>query len=280
MPLGHWAGGGVCCCFGFTPGLTVASPPLSCLLFVQLRCVCRLACSVPPPLSPPQPPRPQGGALPHRGGKGHLRQVLQAPPRGATGAGRGPPAGPTARPGEGVRTGERCTECPDRGRVYHILPLPGKGALVRRDRTNMVSTACRPPGTLRGRREPLQEADGLMCEPLGAGGGWKPAPWPARRSWRRSSLFSPKQCFFINILVKLNKSETFITVAETVEVCPPFPCLALRSVKGPSEPSLRSDRCRLSLQEHLPGRRGPCRSETLSLALPRALGSSLLVGGA
>lgn len=81
---------------------------------------------VPVALSP-QPPWPQRRALPHGGGKGRLRQFLQAVPRRAAGAGRGPPAGRAAPVGAGVRAGEGCAERLDWGHVCHISPLPGKG---------------------------------------------------------------------------------------------------------------------------------------------------------
>lgn len=95
--------------------------------------LCPSFCSHPlaAPLCPPQPTWPPRGALPHRGWKGRLRQVLPALPSRAAGAGRGPPAGPAARPGEGVRAGEGRAQHPDWGRVRHVFPLPGKDMLTR-----------------------------------------------------------------------------------------------------------------------------------------------------
>lgn len=135
---------------------------------------------VPVALSP-QPPRPQRRALPHGGGKGRLRQLLQAVPGRAAGAGRGPPAGRAARAGAGVRAGEGCAERLDWGHVCHVSPLPGKGCW---------HTVTAPA---QGWWLALPEhATGQ--EEAGVGSGW-PRPQhqaggPAAALWQRQDAFS------------------------------------------------------------------------------------------
>lgn len=138
----------------------------------------------------PQPARPQRRALPYGGGKGRLRQLLQAVLRGAAGAGRGP-AGRAAPDGAGVRAGEGRAECLDWGHVGHVSPLPGKGVLARGH--------C--PSTPQDRRRPVG---------LGASSAAMAV---------MHSHFSPRNCPFINDLYKPNKSKVLGALIPSLAVC-------------------------------------------------------------
>lgn len=94
--------------------------------------------------------------------------------------------------------------------------------------------------------------------------GWEAGSMACPRSWPWSSCFSSRKSLFMNLLLKLNRSELFIAIGETMDCARHFHAHLQEVLRGPLTLPCARTGCTLSAP--------PPRSTCLAGRGPAALG--------